>query len=77
MHTAKTRLAIAGRIAAGAMANPQNMASRDHETVIANAAWSIAGKLCRIAAQYEAENTPEAIAEATRQYQAARLGRAA
>lgn len=67
MLTAKTRLAIAGRIAAGAMANPANMAG-DWENRLARDAWNLAGKLCSIAAQHEADQAPEAIAERAKQY---------
>lgn len=67
MHTTKTRLALAGRIAAGAMANPENMAG-DWESRVARDAWSLAGKLCRIAAQHEADTAPAAVAERAKAY---------
>lgn len=67
MLTAKTRLAIAGRIAAGAMANKENMAG-DWRNVIARDAWDLAGKLCSLAAQHEADQAPEAIAERAKLY---------
>lgn len=70
MHTAKTRLAIAGRIAAGAMANPENMAG-DFETSIARTAWNLAGKLCRLAEQMEAEQDPADVAERAKAYRSA------
>ena len=68
MTDAKTRLAIAGRIAAGAMANPKNMEMRDFESKIAAAAWMLAGKLCSIAAQYEAESQPANAAATAKAY---------
>ena len=41
----KARLLIASRIAAGAMANKENMVGTDHENRICRAAWNMAGKL--------------------------------
>lgn len=67
MLTAKTRLAIAGRIAAGMCANKENMGG-DWRNVIARDAWDLSGKLCSLAAQHEADQATEAVAERAKQY---------
>ncbi len=45
----KTRLAIAGRIAAGLCANPQVFAQRGWQGAVARDAWAVADKLLLLA----------------------------
>lgn len=68
MNDTRTRLAIAGRIAAGAMAHPRAYDRGNWENEISLNAWNVAGKLCRLAEQHEADLEPVAVAERAKQY---------
>lgn len=72
MNDTKTRLAIAGRIAAGMCAHPRAFDRGTWETEVANSAWNIAGRLQRMAADHEAQGAPEAIAANAAAYAKAR-----
>lgn len=74
MDSTKTRLAIAGRIAAGICANPERYEGQSHEGEVAAAAWSIAGKLIRLAAAEHEAMDPEAVAGYAAKYAAKNAG---